>query len=86
MLALARNRVPERTFRAASFVEEDFPECAAITSLGECLNYLFDERHAFLLGSGIPVFSGAVPKTDLELVGQKIYSSGFMLLSYRLKH
>ncbi len=44
MLALARKRVPEGTFRAASFVDEDFPECAAITSLGECLNYLFDER------------------------------------------
>ncbi len=39
----------------------------------------------FLLGSGIPVFSGGVPKTDLKLVGQKIYPNGFMLLRYRLK-
>ena len=28
--------------------------------------------------------AAAKAKTDLELVGQKIYSSGFMLLSYRL--
>ena len=39
-----------------------------------------------LLGSGIPLFSGAIPKTDLELVGQKIYPNGFTLFRYRLKH
>ena len=39
-----------------------------------------------LLGSGIPLFSRAIPKTDLELASQKIYPNGFMLLRYRLKH
>ncbi len=45
MIALARQRVPEGTFRTVSFLDGDFPPCAAITSLGECFNYLFDERN-----------------------------------------
>ena len=44
MIAIARQRVPEATFRTASFLDGNFPPCAAITSLGECFNYLFDER------------------------------------------
>lgn len=39
-----------------------------------------------LLGSGIPLFSGAVPPTALELAESKIYGNGFMLLHYRVKH
>jgi dihydrofolate reductase len=39
-----------------------------------------------LLGSGIPLFSGVVQQTDLELTGSKIYRNGFMLLHYRVKH
>jgi dihydrofolate reductase len=38
-----------------------------------------------LLGSGIPLFSGAIQQTDLELADSKTYSNGFMLLHYRLK-
>ena len=45
MIALARQRVPEGTFRTVSFLDGDFPPCAAITSLGECFNYLFDKRN-----------------------------------------
>jgi SAM-dependent methyltransferase len=45
MIALARQRVPKGTFRNASFLDAEFPPCAAITSLGECFNYLFDERN-----------------------------------------
>ena len=39
-----------------------------------------------LLGSGIPLFSGVVPQTGLELAGNRIYGNGFMLLHYRVKH
>ena len=45
MVAMACNNVLEGTFRTASFLDADLPECAAITSLGECFNYLFDERN-----------------------------------------
>ncbi len=45
MVAMARKQVPEGTFRTASFLADDLPQCAAITSLGECFNYLFDERN-----------------------------------------
>ena len=45
MIAIARQRVPEGAFRTASFLDGGFPPCAAITSLGECFNYLFDDRN-----------------------------------------
>ena len=38
-----------------------------------------------LIGSGIPLFSGVVRKTDLELADSKVYGNGFMLVRYRLK-
>jgi len=45
MIALARKRVPESSFRASSFLDLDFPHCVAITALGECFNYTFDKRN-----------------------------------------
>jgi SAM-dependent methyltransferase len=42
MIALARKRVPEAEFRAGSFLKVRLPECVAVTSIGECFNYLFD--------------------------------------------
>jgi SAM-dependent methyltransferase len=42
MIALARKRVPAAKFRIGSFLEAPLPECVAVTSLGECFNYLFD--------------------------------------------
>jgi SAM-dependent methyltransferase len=45
MITLARQRVPKGRFRIGSYLDVDFPLCAAITSLGECFNYLFDERN-----------------------------------------
>ena len=38
-----------------------------------------------LFGSGIPLFSGAIKQTDLELTGSKIYSNGVVLIHYRVK-
>ena len=38
-----------------------------------------------LLGPGIPLFSGVVEQTDLELADSKTYGSGVVLLQYRVK-
>jgi dihydrofolate reductase len=38
-----------------------------------------------LFGSGIPLFSGTIKQSDLELVDSKVYGSGVILLHYRVK-
>ena len=60
---------------------------------GELATALFPEIdeltvkvNPILLGTGIPLFSGIVNETALELSDSKIYSNGFMLLTYRVKH
>lgn len=42
MIEIARKKAPDAEFRVASLFEADIPDCAAVTSVGECLNYLFD--------------------------------------------
>lgn len=42
MIALARKRVPDAEFRIGSLFKVDIPPCNAVTSIGECFNYLFD--------------------------------------------
>lgn len=44
MIRLARDRVPEARFDVDSFVDFDIPPCDAVTCIGECFNYAFDER------------------------------------------
>ena len=39
-----------------------------------------------LFGSGIPLFAGGISLTNLELTDSKVYSSGHVLLHYRVKH
>ena len=46
MIELARRRAPRAEFRVGSLFEVDIPPCKAITSLGECINYLFDADDA----------------------------------------
>jgi SAM-dependent methyltransferase len=46
MIALARKRAPKGSFRVGSLLDVDFPECVAITALGECFNYTFDRRNS----------------------------------------
>ena len=46
MIALARKRAPKGSFLAGSFLDIDFPDCVAITALGECFNYTFDRRNS----------------------------------------
>ena len=42
MIRLARRRAPQAEFRVASLFQADIPSCRAVTSLGECISYLFD--------------------------------------------
>lgn len=42
MIELARRRAPQAEFRIASLFQADIPPCRAVTSLGECISYLFD--------------------------------------------
>jgi SAM-dependent methyltransferase len=55
MLALARRRAPEATFLEASLHEVKLPRCAAVTALGECVNYLFDPEDV-----DVPAFAAGV--------------------------
>ncbi|MBW4566459.1 MAG: class I SAM-dependent methyltransferase [Tolypothrix carrinoi HA7290-LM1] len=42
LIAIARTRVPSAEFHVCSLFKADIPQCNAVTSIGECLNYLFD--------------------------------------------
>lgn len=42
MIEIARKRVPEADFRVDSLFKIEIPRCNAVTSIGECFNYLFD--------------------------------------------
>lgn len=42
MIEIARERAPEAGFRVGSLFDADLPPCAAVTAIGEVLNYLFD--------------------------------------------
>jgi SAM-dependent methyltransferase len=45
LIALARERAPDATFRVGSFVDAELPErCDAILAIGEVLGYRFDAR------------------------------------------
>jgi SAM-dependent methyltransferase len=45
MIAIARKRVPGGRFLNASLLKVKLPQCDAVTSLGECFNYLFDKSN-----------------------------------------
>ncbi|MCG5060523.1 MAG: class I SAM-dependent methyltransferase [Limnoraphis sp. WC205] len=45
LIAIARQRVPEATFKVESLFTVQIPACIAVTAIGECLNYLFDENN-----------------------------------------
>lgn len=45
MIRIARERVPRAEFRRQSYLTTKLPPCVAVTSLGECFNYLFDRRN-----------------------------------------
>jgi SAM-dependent methyltransferase len=46
MIQLARRIAPEGQFRVGSLLSIKLPQCDAITSIGECLNYCFDASNS----------------------------------------
>jgi SAM-dependent methyltransferase len=46
MIAIARQRAPKAAFKVGSFLDLEIPPCMAVTSIGECFNYLFDESNS----------------------------------------
>jgi SAM-dependent methyltransferase len=46
MIEISRKRVPEAEFQVGSLLKAKLPKCVAVTSLGECLNYLFDKDNS----------------------------------------
>jgi SAM-dependent methyltransferase len=44
MLAIARRRVPDAEFRRGSLWDAELPRCAAVTAIGEVINYAADEQ------------------------------------------
>jgi SAM-dependent methyltransferase len=74
MLELARRRAPRADFRQGSLLTADIPPCVAVTAIGECFNYLFDDRnfpdalavllrgiHGALCSKGVLIFDVAEP-------------------------
>jgi len=74
MLALARERAPVASFAEGSLHEVELPPCAAITAIGECVNYdgpaslepLFKRASAALEPGGLLVFDAAAPGREPE--------------------
>lgn len=56
------------------------------TTLFSEIDEMILKVHPILLGRGIPLFSGVIQETLLELTNSKIYNNGFMLLYYQMKH
>jgi dihydrofolate reductase len=56
------------------------------TALFSEIDELILKVNPILLSAGIPLFSGGVRETALELMDSKSYPNGFMLLRYRLQH
>ncbi len=46
MVSIARNRVPGARFEVGSILSAALSECVGVAAVGECLNYLFDDRHS----------------------------------------
>jgi SAM-dependent methyltransferase len=88
MIALARKRAPRATFRNESYLKTVLPPCDAVTSIGECLNYLFDRNgeaplaalfrrvHAALRPGGVFVFDILEPGQLPDGKPQKRHRTG----------
>ena len=46
MIEMAKKKAPKAGFKKASFLNIKLPSCDAVTSLGECFNYLFDKKNS----------------------------------------
>jgi SAM-dependent methyltransferase len=46
MIATARRRAPTADLHVGSFLDAEIPACVAVTAIGECFSYLFDNAMA----------------------------------------
>ncbi|MBX2820139.1 MAG: class I SAM-dependent methyltransferase [Rhodothermaceae bacterium] len=46
MIQLAQKQAPNASFEVNSFLKAQIPSCTAVTCMGECMNYLFDQDHS----------------------------------------
>ncbi len=89
MIGIARTRVPNAEFRIGSLFKADIPPCNAVTSLGECLNYLFDPDsnrqtliqlfrriYSALTPGGVFIFDIAEPGQVIEGTTTRGFSEG----------
>lgn len=89
LIAIARTRVPTAEFRIESLFKAEIPPCHAVTSIGECLNYLFDtdcDRQSLiqlfdriynaLFPGGVFVFDIAEPGQVIEETSTKGFTEG----------
>lgn len=61
MIEIARARVPKAEFRIESLFTAEIPSCAAVISIGECLNYLFDSNSDAILDALFRCIYNALP-------------------------
>ncbi|NEO30730.1 MAG: dihydrofolate reductase [Symploca sp. SIO3C6] len=50
------------------------------------IDHIILKVNPILMGSGIPLFSGVIKQTDLELTNSKIYENGVVVLNYQLQN
>jgi len=88
-IRLARKMAPQSKFVCASLLRVKLPECAAVTSIGECFNYSFDRKagkrelarlfarvHAALRPGGVFIFDVAESSRIPEEQPRRIASQG----------
>lgn len=46
LISIAHERVPQGEFHTGSFLKVKLPTCIAVTAIGECFNYLFDNGNS----------------------------------------
>ena len=86
---IARKRVPQAEFRVDSIFNAEIPPCNAVTSIGECLNYLFDSENTnqrlidlfrriynSLAPGGVFVFDIATPRQENRATITKGFTEG----------
>lgn len=83
MIGLARKIAPGSRFQIASLLCARIPQCNAVTSIGECINYTFDHRnsraqlrtlfdrvHRALRAGGVFIFDFAEPDRAVHSAGR----------------
>ncbi|WP_019499767.1 class I SAM-dependent methyltransferase [Pseudanabaena sp. PCC 6802] len=61
MIEIAKTRVSAAEFRVESLFTAEIPPCAAVISIGECLNYLFDANSDAILDALFHRIYNALP-------------------------